>query len=279
MQTALMTVKDWAVAEFGGAELHDQRRSRRLIEVAARVAARPQGKLPESFQKPCELEAAYRLVETPDATHGAVIAPHLTRVREESRRAGDYLWVEDTTELDFSSHPAAEDLGPIGDGRERGLFVHSSLVLQIDEWNAEHEPQVTLAGLGAQQCWVRTEHKSATDEKKAKRLGRSRESERWAAVVEQIGPPPPQTRYTFMADREADIWETLGRCQDNQWDFIVRANQPRALADQKGSVFAAVAAAPGMACFHLNLRSRPQRVTRDKKTGKIKRVRKAHGRT
>jgi hypothetical protein len=80
-----------------------------------------------------------------------------------------------------------------------------------------------------------------------------------------------------VADREADIWETLGRCQDNRWDFIVRANQPRALADQDGSVFEAVAAAPVAARFTIKVRSRPQRVTRDKKTGKPKRVRKAHG--
>jgi hypothetical protein len=80
-----------------------------------------------------------------------------------------------------------------------------------------------------------------------------------------------------MADREADIWETIGRCQDKQWDFIVRASQPRALADQEGSVFDAAAAAPVVARFNLNLRSRPQRVTRDKKTGRVKRVRKAHG--
>jgi hypothetical protein len=277
MQTALMTVKDWAVVEFDGAELHDQRRSRRLIEVAASVAARPQGKLPKSFQKPCELEAAYRLLETPDVTHETVIGPHLTRVREECGRAGDYLWVEDTTELDFSAHPAAEDLGLIGGGRGRGLLVHSSLVLRIDGWNAEQEPQVTLSGLGAQHCWVRTEPSSAAHEKKAKRLGRSRESERWAAAVEQMGPPPAETRYTFMADREADIWETLGRCQDNQWDFIVRASQPRALADQEGSVFDAVAAAPVVTRFNLHLRSRPQRATRDKKTGRVKRIRKAHG--
>jgi len=49
------------------------------------------------------------------------------------------------------------------------------------------------------------------------------------------------------------------------------------MADQEGSVFDAVAAAPVVARFNLNLRSRPQRVTRDKKTGRVKRVRKAHG--
>jgi len=272
-----MSEEDWAATEFGGADLHDQRRSGRLVTVAARIAQNPQGKLPKSFEKPCELEAAYRLLEQADVTHAAVIAPHTERVRQESRRPGDYLLVEDTTELDFSSHPATEELGLIGDGNGRGMFVHSSLVLRIDGWNAEQEAQVTIPGLAAQQCWVRTEHKATAREKKAKRLARSRESGRWAAAVEQIGSPPAGARYTFMADREADIWETIGRCQETQWDFIVRANQPRALADQDGSVFDAVAAGKVVARFSLKLRSRPQRATRDKKTGKPKRVRRAHG--
>lgn len=277
MQRALMTVKDWAVAEFGGAELHDQRRSQRLVQVAAQLASDPHGRLPECFDRWRDLKAAYRLLEEADVTHGAILASHTARVREECRRLGEYLFVEDTTELDFSSHAAAEDLGMIGNGGGRGLLVHSTLAMRVDSWNAEQEPRVTLPGLAAQYCWVRPEHKAAAGEKKPKRLARSRESQRWAACVEQIGPPPADTRYTFMADREADIWETLGRCQDNQWDFIVRANQPRALAGQAGSVFDAVSSAPVVARFSLKLRSRPQRATRDKKTGKVKRVRQAHG--
>jgi hypothetical protein len=272
-----MTVKDWAVAEFGGAELHDQRRSRRLVEVGAQLAANPHGRLPDSIGQWRDLKAAYRLLEQPEITHEAILATHTQRVKEECRQAGDYLFVEDTTELDFTSHPAAEDLGPIGDGRQRGLFAHSTLAMRIDRWNAEHEPQVTLVGLTAQQCWVRPRNKVDAREKKAERLARARESGRWAASVEGIGPPPPATRYTFVADREADIWETLGRCQEKQWDFLVRANQPRALADQEGSVFDAVAAAPAVARFTLKLRSRPRRVTRDQKTGRPKRVRQAHG--
>ena len=277
MQTALMPARDWAVAEFGGAELHDRRRSLRLVEVAAELGAHPHGKLPEAFDEWSQLKAAYRLLENPDITREAIVAPHIARVRQECRQPGDYLFVEDTTELDFSSHPAAEDLGPIGDGRGRGLFVHSTLTLRIDGWNAEHEPQVTVAGLAAQHVWVRPRRKAVAKETKAQRLARCRESHRWAASVAQIGSPPTGTHYTYVADREADIFETIQRCQDGQCDFVVRANQARALADQEGSVFDAVAGAAVVARFKVQLRSRPRRVTRDKKTGKPKRIRKAHG--
>ena len=276
MHTALMEPREWATQEFGGAELHDERRSRRLVKVATRLAAGPHGTLPKSFDKWSEMKGAYRLLENPEVTREAILAPHQARVRQECRRPGEYLFVEDTTDLDFSSHPAAEDMGPIGDGTGRGMFVHSTLVLAVDGWNADHQPGVVVVGLAAQHVWQRTDEKTAPGETKARRLARPRESERWAAAVAQIGPPPPGTRYTFMADREADIWETIGRCQDTGWDFLVRANQARALADQEGSVFDAVHAAPVAASFTLKLRSRPRRATRDKKTGKPKRVRKAH---
>ena len=232
MATTLATASEWAAVEFGAAKLGDRRRSQRLVRVAAQLAAKPHGRLPESFGKWRELKGAYRLLEQSDVTHEGILGPHTTRVREECQQPGDYLFVEDTTDLDFSSHPAAEDLGLIGDGGGRGLYVHSTLLLRIEGGNAEHEPEVTIPGLAAQHCWVRTQRKSAAREKKAKRLARCRESERWAAAVEQIGRPPAGARYTFMADREADIFETIQRCQDRQWDFIVRANQQRALEDQ-----------------------------------------------
>jgi hypothetical protein len=272
-----MTARDWALAEFGGADLHDQRRSRRLVAVAARLAAKPQGTLPGAFGQWAELKAAYRLLEEPDLHYDAILAPHAQRVRQECRRPGEVLFVEDTTELDYSTHPAAENLGLIGDGRGRGLLVHSTLAMRIDRWNEQQEPQVTVSGLAAQTCWVRPQPTHATHEKKSQRLARPRESQRWAACVEGIGPPPSDTRYSFVADREADIFETIQRCQDRQWDFLVRASQPRAMVDQDGSIFDAVARAEVLARFHIALRSRPQRVTRDKKTGQRQRVRKAHG--
>lgn len=276
MHTALMAVRDWAAVEFGGAELHDKRRSQRLLEVASGLAADPHGRLPESFGQWGQLKAAYRLLEESDVTRQAILAPHITRVREECRHPGDYLFVEDTTDLDFSSHPAAKDLGPIGNGGGRGLFVHSTLAIRIESWDKQHQPQVTLPGLAAQLCWVRPRSKASAKESQAQRLARQRESQRWAASIEQIGPPPENARYSFMADREGDIFETIQRCQDSRWDFIVRASQPRAQADAEGSIFEAVAAAPLVARFTIAMRARPQRLTRDKRSGKPKRIRKAH---
>jgi hypothetical protein len=277
MQTPLANAREWAQLELGGVDLGDARRNRRLVKVAASLSERPRGTLPQSFSNWAELKAAYRLLEQPDVNYAAILAPHQAKTRRGCQAPGECLMIEDTTDLDFSSHPAAKDLGPIGDGKGRGLYVHSMLAVRINRWSPDDEPECTVLGLAAQTCWTRAGSKSSTREKKAVRLARERESQRWAAAVKEIGPPPDKSRFTFVADREADIFETIERCRGERWDFIIRANQPRALLDEEGSIFDAVARSAVVGRFTLKLRSRPQRVRRDKKTGKPKRVRLAHG--
>ncbi len=257
MATTLMSASEWAAVEFDGAELGDRRRRPRLIKVATALAENPHGTLPGSFQRWSEVRAAYRLLEQPDVTYDTVIDPHRQRVRTACGQPGEYLLVEDTTQLDFTSHLAAMDLGRIGDGGGRGLFVHSTLALRIERWNEQHEPEVTVEGLFDQRWWARTTPTGRCRRKKRERLAGPRESQRWAAVAEQIGPPPDGARWTFVADRESDIYETFERCQSNGWQFIIRAEQPRALADEGGSVFTAVAESPELGRFFVALRARP----------------------
>jgi hypothetical protein len=258
-----MSATDWAAAEFGGAGLGDRRRCPRLVQVAAKFAQNPHGTVPGSFKRWSEAKAAYRLLEQADVTYERVIAPHINRVRTDCRQDGEYLMVEDTTSLDFTSHLAAQDMGRIGDDGGRGLFVHSTLALKIERWNEGQEPQVTVEGLLDQRWWARMMPTIGVGkERKRKRLARPRESQRWAAAVEQIGPPNDGAIWTFIADRESDIYETFERCQKNRWHFIIRANQPRALADEGGSVFDAVAKNQELGRFFVDLRARPGQAAR-----------------
>ena len=252
-----MEAMDWAQAELGNADLGDSRRTRRLVHVAAALARRAQGALPESFEQWSELKGAYRLLEQPDVHHEDILAPHLARVRAACGRGGEYLLVEDTTELDFSSHRAALDLGRIGDNHGVGLLVHSTLALQVVRWDRQLEPEVTVLGLFGQRWWARTGRTIGKGkERKLDRLARARESQRWAVVVQSVGQPPPGARWTFVADRESDIYEVFGRCLDNSWEFIIRANRPRALADQSGLVCGALAKCPVWGDFWVELRAR-----------------------
>ena len=263
MQTTLTTASNWAASEFAGAELGDKRRCRRLIRVAGALAQAPHGTLPSSFGGWAESKAAYRLLDMPDVCYEHLVAPHLCHVQAACHRPGEYLLIEDTTSLDFTSHASVSDLGRIGNDGGRGLFLHSMLALKIERWNRDSEPEVTVEGLFHQHWWARTEPSLGSDrEKKSKRLNRDRESQRWAAITEKVGAPPQGTQWTYMADRESDIYEVFQYCRKHDWRFIIRASQPRALSDEDGSVFTRVAESPELGGFTVDLRARPGQAAR-----------------
>ena len=58
----------WAEQQFGTCQLGDRRRTRRLVEFAAQVAADPDANTPTQDEKWSDLKAAYRLIEEEDVT-------------------------------------------------------------------------------------------------------------------------------------------------------------------------------------------------------------------
>jgi hypothetical protein len=65
-------VEQWAVAEFGRAELGDVRRGRRLVQIAAGAAKRPSGKVSAVFERACDREGAYDFLESAHVSASSV---------------------------------------------------------------------------------------------------------------------------------------------------------------------------------------------------------------
>jgi hypothetical protein len=126
MCTTLDTPQQWAQLEFSNAELGDARRTRRLVEVAAALTQTPSGTLPQALPGWAELKAAYRLFSNSEVTYQAIITPHLERTRQSCTEPGEYLWVEDTTLLDYTSHRALRGVGRIGNDGGLGMLLHSA---------------------------------------------------------------------------------------------------------------------------------------------------------
>src|SRR3989442_1746160 len=179
MSTTLMPPREWAQNEFGFAQLGDQRRNKRLLNIAEHLAAKPGGTLPQAFPHWAELKAAYRFFGQRGVSFERVIAPHVERTRRECQQPGEYLLIEDTTCLDYSSHPATQDLGVIGDGAGRGLELHSALAIRVEAWTLEQRPEGMVVGLFDQQC--RTPRPAPKGETRRERLSRARKSQTWAA--------------------------------------------------------------------------------------------------
>jgi len=257
MRRDILPENEWAVREFEGADLGDKRREERLVKVAAEVARVKSGIMAQVFSEKRDLKAAYRLLAEEDVTHEDVIRPHVAETRRICREAGTYLLIEDTTALDFSARENVEGLGYIGDGRGRGINVHTTLAARVADWGEHEEPRVVLCGMFGQRRWVRKREPIGRGESERSRLSRERESERWAAAFSEIEKPPSDCRLVYIADRESDIYEVFSRCENKGVNYVIRASHRRALADEDGSVFDAVAESSLLGCFELRLRSRP----------------------
>ena len=77
-QLSILEAQIWAAQPFGTAELGDQRRTARLVQVATQMAQAPDASLPlQMGGKRADLKAAYRLLHEADVTHEAVSSPPL----------------------------------------------------------------------------------------------------------------------------------------------------------------------------------------------------------
>jgi hypothetical protein len=240
MSTTLLPPAQWAQQEFAFAQLGDQRRNQRLVNIAEHLAANPSGTLPQAFPDWAELKGAYRFFGQRGVSFDTVLTPHVERTRQRCRQPGEYLLIEDSTLLDYSAHEAA-GLGVIGDGAGRGFELHSTLAVEVQAWTLASRPEGTVVGLLAQQC--RRPRPAPAGETRGQRLSRPRKSQKWAAGIKAAGVPPAGSRWTFVGDREADIYEVLRDCPGQGVDFVIRSCQDRRLAAGAGHLQTALAQA------------------------------------
>jgi hypothetical protein len=256
-------VERWAQRHFGGAALGDERRTRRLVKVAASLARGGPGAggtITSVMSQPCQAKAAYRLLDREELTHAAVLRAHAALTLAATQRPGDYLLIEDTTGLSYPNRPATSGLGPLGQGLPRGLWMHSTLALRVgpDLSGAE------VLGLLGQRVWARPAERprgrpkshgrgKETDHARQRRAGR--ESERWMAALREAGGPVPGTTWTYVADRESDIYELFQGAWAGGWSYVIRATHRRALAGPEAGadLFEAAARAPVRGELELDL--------------------------
>jgi hypothetical protein len=81
-------------------------------------------------------------------------------------------------------------------------------------------------------------------------------------VFEQTGGPPPGRQWVFIADREADFYEPIERCQRHGVDFVIRGYRDRRLAEPADYLKAAVAQMPVRGRMEVALRTRPGQAAR-----------------
>jgi len=229
----------WCEEEFGGLQLGDKRLDRRLIATAAQVMSQPTASLNQACEDWAATKASYRLFDNDKVTADKILEPHQVQVEERMKRYPLILAVQDTTYIDYTSHPKTEGLGPIGTEEQdlSGFVMHATLVLT---------PKGLPLGILDLQIWVRpTDAPKLTPYEKKCQPIEAKESYKWVQGLEQtVKRTPPGVQVVSVCDREADVFEFLVRTQEMETGFVIRAAQDRALVDpQIGKLWDAAGAA------------------------------------
>ena len=229
---------NWAVHEFADAELGDVRRTKRLVALAHVLAQHPTAALPEACGDGAMLKAAYRFFSNDDIAPQDVLSSHIESTYSRLDKVPLVLAVQDTTEVDWTGHPATTGLGPLGHTACQGLHVHSTLAFT---------PERVPLGLLAQHVWAR-DPDDVGKRKRRKQLPMSqKESQQWLTSLEAVFNARDwcaPTRCVSVGDREADVFDLLAAERPEGVELLVRAAWDRCVEVPERSVWATVAAQP-----------------------------------
>ena len=208
---------NWAMDEFGGAQVGDARLGKRLIKLAERLGDAPSASIPGACNGHAETQAAYRFFDQARADKRglgweSVLAPHMART--EARMAAHPVvpCLQDTTELDFNGQ-GIDGLGRLSYEAQRGMYVHPTYAVS---------PQRLPLGILDAWMWARPLDIV--------------ESRRWIEGYERLAECAgrlPDTRLVYVADREPDILELMQRAHalSHPVDYLPRAQHNRRLPE------------------------------------------------
>jgi hypothetical protein len=244
----------WAAHELQTAALGDTRRGNRLVRLVEALADQPAVSVPRACGSWAATKAAYRFWDNPHITPDAIRAAHTDATRQRVRPLSRILAVQDTTELDWSHHPATTELGPLSAPAHQGLHVHSTLAVTTDG---------VPVGLLDQQVWSRDPAQTGKRHTRRQRPTAEKESQRWLdALTATLQALPDALAVVTVADREADIYDLFAQPRRTGAELLIRATHNRKVVHDAGYLWDAVQAAPVQATRTLEVGRTPLREPR-----------------
>ncbi len=237
----------WAEEEFRAAELGDKRLTARLVQLAGVLGEKPQSSLPDASGEPATLKAAYRFFDNEEVTPEKMLQSHIEATQRRMASVKLVLAAQDTTYLDWTSHPDTEGLGPLVSASQQGLLAHSTLAIS--------EERVPL-GVLAQEVWARDAETFAQLKDHKQRPIEEKESNKWLKSLEAVEAAHkacPHTHFVSVGDREADIYDLFLVKRSDGLDLLVRAMSDRRVETEERYLWAALAATPMVATTQIKV--------------------------
>ncbi|MCP4895693.1 MAG: transposase, partial [bacterium] len=220
----------WAQNEFGGAQLGDERLSKRLVDSARIQAEKPGDAFSGAAQGNWPLvKGYYRMIDQPDdsaITMDAILAPHRERTLQRMLAQPTVLCIQDGTDLNYNRLAQCKGLGVIGtnqtSAQSRGLHLHSTLVVTSDG--------VPLGLLGAKCEAPQSQEEEQEKASSSKKSIEERKNFCWIESLRDsnaLAGEMASTRQVCVMDREADFYELFCEPRHPQVELLVRAKHDR----------------------------------------------------
>ena len=200
----------WAKAQWRRVDLGDARLNRRAVQVGAAMATHVDESLPRQMGNAAALQGAYDLLNHPRLTLAKLAGPHWENTRYAAAQQSVVLFIQDTSEFH------KKGLGPVGDGKGRGLLLHTVLAVV---------PQAVpeILGVAHQQTVLR----QPSQVPRPKYSG-SPEGQVWAEAATAVGEAPEGVLWVHVGDGGSDDFRFMHGCQGKH--FLLRVARNRLLA-------------------------------------------------
>lgn len=253
-----MSIRTWAHVVFGGADLGDNRRTRRLVAMARQAARNPGGRITQVFPVAADRQAAYDFLEH-DTVRSARVAE---TVFDSTARASDSHEVV-VVPLDGTSLTLTDSSGHKGFGHV-GALKQGACGMKVINALALDENGVPLGV--ADQVWWSRQGRARHD---IYRPAAHRESVHWrevvAHVVDRYSRYAPNTRLHFLADREGDASFLIRALLATGHDFTIRSNATRrvVIGGQRRDMRSTLRRYPPIASLTVQVPARANRAARE----------------
>jgi hypothetical protein len=241
--------------EFINAELGDQRLTERLCQLARDLAEQPQVSIPKATGSWGQTCAAYRFFDNEAVQLEDILAPHYERTLQRAATVSVVLAVNDTTSLNYDERLGTTGLGPIRTRADKtfGLWLHSLMGFTTEG---------TPLGLLQAECWARDPARFGARHQRHHKPTAAKESGKWLrsfAALQRVAAQTPDSRWVFVADREADLYDLFVLAQQSPQGpaVLVRARHDRRLPRTEKSLFARLAQAPLAGQIQVQVPRRP----------------------
>lgn len=215
----------WAEEEFGTVRLYDNRLKQRLYNIAQDFYGQPQAGIPEACGCKARTMGAYRLFHNPKVTMDVVLKAHKEATLERIKAERIVLAPQDTTTLNYSTHPMTEGLGPIRntDDTFMGLLLHDTLAFTEEG---------TPLGILDAQCWARDPQDRGKRYRRHDLPIEQKESMKWLRSFRKVAELQklcPDTLLVSIGDRESDLYELFVEAVQDPGGpgLLVRAEKSR----------------------------------------------------